>query len=45
MMSGVEDTRCLKALREWAECMVVKVKQKGRVNTHLVDSEPENRSH
>jgi len=23
----------------------VKVKQKGRANTHLVDSEPENRSH
>jgi len=30
-MSGVEDARCLKALRESAECMVGKAKQKEKI--------------
>jgi len=30
-MSGVEDARFLKALRESVECMVGKAKQKGKI--------------
>jgi len=30
-MSGFENTRCLKALKEWGECIVWKAKQKGKI--------------
>jgi len=30
-MSGVEGARCLKALKEYGECMVWKAKRKGKI--------------